>query len=134
MPPPSRTSPAKWWANRSLLGWTLIAGLIVAIGCKKDSAAEASDSDANGYVCPKCGVKLYTDRSVFLSPKCPKCGAEGLAEVVGYLCAKDGHLTLTARSGDRNAAACEKCGGPLSAMRLPRENDLKAWGAIRVPK
>ena len=113
----------------------MIAALLATPACKKDVAAEASDSDANGYLCTKCGAKLYTDRSNFLALKCPKCGQDGLVEVVGYLCAKDNHLTLTGRSGDRSGAtACEKCGAALGGMRLPREKDLKAWGATRIPK
>jgi transcription initiation factor IIE alpha subunit len=120
--------------SRWFLALTLLISLFVLAGCKQDAAKQASDSDANGYLCTKCGVKLYTERSSFLGPKCPKCGADTLVEVVAYSCPKDGHLTLTGRSGDRSVSACEKCGGPLSAMRLPRESNLKAWGAVRVPK
>jgi hypothetical protein len=107
------------------LGW---------VGCKKDIASEASDTDANGYLCLKCGAKLYTDRSVFIGPKCSKCQEDSLVEVVGYLCAKDQYLTIRARAGDpKGAAACEKCHVPLSnAMFLPREKDLKAWGATKT--
>jgi len=47
-------------------------------GRKKDVAFEAMDSDANGYLCLKCGVKLYTDRTVFIGPQCPKCQQETL--------------------------------------------------------
>jgi prepilin-type N-terminal cleavage/methylation domain-containing protein len=42
--------------------------LITISGCRKDPAAEASDSDANGYLCLKCGAKLYTSRSNFIGP------------------------------------------------------------------
>ena len=117
--------------RRLLLGCGLVAALVAATACTKDAAGEASDSDANGYLCAKCGAKLYTDRSVFLALKCPKCGREGLLEVVGYFCAKDNHLTVVGRKA---APACEKCGATLSGMRLPREKDLKAWGATQVPK
>lgn len=110
----------------------LALGLMVA-GCKKDAAREASDSDANGYLCLKCSARLYTDRSVFIGPKCPKCQQDTLMEVVGYTCPKDGHLTIRAREGDRQAApVCESCQGPLGGMRLPREKDLKAWGAAKI--
>jgi len=111
----------------------MVAALVATAGCEKDAAREASDSDANGYLCAKCGAKLYTDRSVFLASKCPKCRQEGLVEVVGYFCAKDNHLTLMGRGEDRRGAtACEKCGTPLGGMRLPREKDLQAWGATKV--
>ena len=113
----------------------MVTALAALAGCGKNVAEEASDSDANGYLCAKCGAKLYTDRSVFLALKCPKCQQEGLVEVVGYFCAKDNHLTMMGRSGDRpGATACEKCGAPLGGMRLPREKDFKTWGATRVPK
>ena len=106
---------------------------LAAGGCRKDIAAEASDSDANGYVCLSCEAKLYTDRSVFIGPKCPKCQKDTLMEVVGYYCEKDQHLTLRARTGDRQGApVCEQCQAPVSAMRLPRERDLKAWGATKT--
>ena len=122
----------KFALNHLLLTGMLALGLMVA-GCKKDAAREASDSDANGYVCLKCSARLYTDRSVFIGPNCPKCQQDTLIEVVGYICPKDGHLTIRARAGDRQAApVCESCQGPLGGMRLPREKDLKAWGATKV--
>ena len=115
-----------------LVGFAAV-GLLLG-GCKKDVAKEASDSDANGYVCLKCEAKLYADRSVFLGPKCPKCQQDSLVEVVGYVCPKDSHLTIRARQGDRRGApVCEACQEPLAGgMRLPREKDLKAWGATKV--
>src|SRR5207237_1326127 len=70
-------------------------------GCKKDIANEAIETDANGYLCLKCGAKLYTERSVFIGPKCPKCGEDRLMPVVGYYCEKDKHLTIRAGRGDR---------------------------------
>jgi len=104
-----------------------------ATGCKKDAALEAMESDANGYLCLKCGVKLYTERSVFIGPKCPKCQEDSLMDVVGYYCAKDQHLTIRASRGDRKGAVCEQCQQPLvNAMRSPREKDLKAWGATKT--
>jgi hypothetical protein len=101
-------------------------------GCRKDPAQEASDSDANGYLCQKCDAKLYTDRTVFIGPKCPKCQEDTLVEVVGYVCPKDNHLTIRARINDRlGERVCETCKGPLGGTCLPREKDLKAWGATR---
>ena len=106
---------------------------VLLVGCRKDVAAEASDSDANGYVCLSCEAKFYTDRSVFIGPKCPKCQKDTLMEVVSYYCEKDKHLTLRARTGDRQGApVCDQCQAPVNAMRLPRASDLKAWGATKT--
>jgi hypothetical protein len=116
-----------------LLVVCLFVIILGATACKKDAAMEAMDTDANGYICLKCDVKLYTGRSVFIGPKCPKCQEDSLTEVVGYYCEKDHHLTLRPRRGDRQGAVCEKCQQPLAnAMRSPREKDLKAWGATKV--
>ena len=111
----------------------LAALALLAAACKKDAALDAMDSDANGYWCLKCGVKLYTARSVFIGPQCPKCQQETLMDVVGYECPKDHHLTIRPKRGDRQPLACEQCQGPLvNAMRSPREKDLKAWGATKT--
>jgi len=111
----------------------LAALALVAAGCKKDVAADAMDSDANGYLCTKCGVKLYTDRKVFIGPQCPKCQQETLKDVVGYECPKDHHLTIRPSGGPSQAPPCEQCQGSLTnTMRLPREKDLKAWGATKA--
>jgi len=116
--------------------WKLLFMLLTLItpsGCRKDLAAEASDSDANGYLCLKCGAKLYTSRSNFIGPPCPKCHTKELTEVVGYSCPKDSHLTILPRANIRQAPpTCEQCQYPVSAMRLPREKELKAWGATKV--
>jgi DNA-directed RNA polymerase subunit RPC12/RpoP len=112
---------------------SLAALAVAATACKKDVAVDAIESDANGYLCLKCGTKLYTDRSVFIGPKCPKCGEDTLIEVVGYYCDKDQHLTIRARRGDPHGMVCERCQAPLAnAMRSPREKDLKAWGASKA--
>src|SRR3954466_7528099 len=112
----------------------LLAVACVMFGCKKDAAVEASDSDSNGYLCLKCGVKLYTARSTFIGPHCPKCNEDTLMDVVGYRCAKDGVLVIQPRQGGRPAApACDKCQASLvNSMFLPREKDLKAWGATKT--
>jgi transcription initiation factor IIE alpha subunit len=113
--------------------WIALALVAGSTACKKEPGLEAIDSDANGYLCLKCGAKLYTDRAVFIGPKCPKCNEDTLIEVVGYYCEKDKHLTIRARRGDRLGAVCEQCQQPLvNAMRSPREKDLKAWGANKV--
>src|SRR5947207_551354 len=108
----------------------LLAGLTA---CKKDVANDAIETDANGYLCLKCGAKLYTERAVFIGPKCPKCKQDTLMQVVGYYCEKDQHLTIRASQGDRQGPVCERCQAPLiNAMRAPREKDLRAWGATKV--
>ena len=114
--------------------WLGLLGIILAAGgCGRDVAKEASQSDANGYLCERCGGKFYTKRSVFLAARCPRCGQDGLVEVVAYICPKDQHLTLRARSAERNGSGlCERCQGPLGGMVLPREKDLKTWGATKV--
>jgi hypothetical protein len=43
--------------TRELFQFFLAALLISATACKKDVALEAVDSDANGYLCLKCGAK-----------------------------------------------------------------------------
>ncbi len=102
-------------------------------GCKKDPARDASDSDANGYLCLKCGAKLYTGRSVFLGPKCPKCQEDKLVEVVGYRCDQDQFVTIRPARGDSRGVTCEKCQASLAnAMFLPRSKDLLAWGATKT--
>lgn len=107
---------------------------LAGVGCKQDVASDASDSDANGYLCLKCGVKLYTDRSVFIGPKCSKCQEDTLVEVVGFRCEKDQFLTLRPSRGDSRSVTCEKCQASLAnAMFLPRAKDLQAWGATRSP-
>src|SRR5258706_12303112 len=105
---------------RSILVLGVAAALLVVGGCRKNVTEEASDSDANGYLCAKCGAKFYTKRSVFLAATCPKCKADALTEVAGYICEKDNHLTLRGRTNDRNGAtACGKCGAPLAACDCP---------------
>jgi DNA-directed RNA polymerase subunit RPC12/RpoP len=113
------------------LGLTMVS--CVLMSCKKDAAFDALDTDANGYLCLKCGAKVYTERKVFLGAKCPQCKQDTLAQAVGYYCEKDKHLTIRAREGDRQGALCEKCQTPLiNAMKEPREKDYKAWGATKV--
>src|SRR3989442_5842231 len=115
----TNSSGAGQESRRILVACGMVAALVVATACKRDAAMEASDSDANGYLCAKCGAKLYTDRSVFLASRCPKCQQEGLVEVVGYFCAKDNHLTLMGRGGDpQGGTACVKCRKPLGCKRL----------------
>ena len=106
---------------------------LVGAGCKKDIASDASDSDANGYLCQKCSAKFYTDRSVFIGPRCPKCGEDKLVEVVAYRCAKDQSVLFRSARGDSRGVTCEKCQASLAnSMFLPRAKDLQAWGATKT--
>ena len=125
-------------AGRRRWGFLCFMVVLVALvgsGCKKDAASEASDSDANGYLCQnqKCGVKLYTDRSVFIGPRCPKCGEDKLFELVAYRCAKDQNVIFRSARGDGRGVTCEKCQASLAnTMFLPRAKDLQAWGATKT--
>jgi len=103
-------------------------------GCSKDPALASIETDSHGYLCQKCGAKVYTGQKEFLESKCPKCQQESLVDVIGYWCEKDRHLTLRPKlAGPEGAAVCEKCGTQLkNAMVSPREKDLLAWGATKT--
>ncbi len=108
---------------------TLLAVLALTfIGCKQSKVDEALDTDANGYQCAKCAAKFYTDRDVFPNT-CPQCKQSNIKQVMGFVCSTDKHVTLGVRG--RQAVACEKCKRPTSGMAIPRESDLKAWGAVK---
>jgi DNA-directed RNA polymerase subunit RPC12/RpoP len=132
-----RLTPARSHPTGPRQGWPwvvlwLAALALLATACKRDTSMEAMDSDANGYLCLKCGAKLYTARSVFIGPQCPKCQQETLMPVTGYVCPKCHHLTIRPKRGDTQPLVCEQCQGPLvNAMRSPREKDLLAWGATK---
>ena len=112
---------------RLRVGFGLACVLLVLLaGCGKD----VDDSDANGYLCRKCNLKFCTDREVF-AEHCPGCKGSDIPPVVAYVCDKDGHTTVTPRGP---SVVCEKCRAPLTAIKLPRENELKAWGAARKTK
>lgn len=95
-------------------------------GCGKREAARALDSDANGYICIDCSQKFYTSRDVFAS-FCPKCKKPNVDEVLGYVCQQDKTTVLGSRA--RGSRTCPQCQRPISAVIIPRESDLKAWGA-----
>lgn len=114
-----------------LLGLSIC--ILLTSSCTREAAEEATNSDANGYVCLGCGAKLYSARAEFLGPRCPKCNQDKLVEAIGFRCSKDQHMTIQARTGGRQeASVCEVCKSPLSGMSLPREKDLKAWGAQKL--
>jgi hypothetical protein len=134
MVPSNRRFSAPSPGRRGAVLLCLLAAALAMTACKKDVAVDASDSDSNGYLCLKCGVKLYTARSTFIGPHCPKCNEDTLMDVVGYRCAKDGQVVIQPRKGGRSGALmCEKCQAPLTnSMFMPREKDLKAWGATKT--
>ncbi|HTD68711.1 MAG TPA: hypothetical protein VK846_19495 [Candidatus Limnocylindria bacterium] len=63
---------------------------------------------------------------------CPACRSADLAPVIGFLCDKDGHTTITPR--ERDSIECEKCQARLVQIRLPHEKELRAWGAEKKNK
>ena len=132
--PGNRLLSAIATVRRGAALWCLLGIALLMSACRKDVAVDASDSDSNGYLCLKCGVKLYTARSTFIGPHCPKCNEDTLMDVVGYRCAKDGQVVIQPRKGSRaGAPVCEKCQAPLAnSMFMPREKDLKAWGATQA--
>lgn len=121
--------------RRFFIFQTLLAGLMALLftSCSKDLGAESIETDANGYFCQKCRAKMLTDRKVFLE-KCPKCKEDALAEVVGYRCTNDQHLTLRPKvTGPEGAAVCEQCNAQLKhALVQPHKKDLETWGATKV--
>jgi hypothetical protein len=110
------------------LMFAMLAGALVLAGCKKSPGEAAGESDVNGYLCVKCKAKFYTGEGVF-AEHCPGCKGFDLKPVVGYVCEKDQHVTVMPRGA--GMARCEKCRDPLAAIKLPREPDLKAWGATK---
>ncbi len=128
-----RIPPAARRSGRGMSLFCLAALLAGLMGCKKDAGVAAIETDANGYICLKCGDKFYTERTVFMGSQCPQCKENTLTQTVGYYCEKDQHLTIRARQGDVRGAVCEKCEAHLvNAMKAPREKDYKAWGATKV--
>ncbi len=108
------------------LGVLLVAGLLA--GCGKSRVDQALDSDANGYNCPDCRTKFYTEREVFAN-HCPQCKQPRIQQVLGFVCPADQHVSVAPRG--RGALACEQCGKPTQGVSIPREKDLKAWGASK---
>ena len=113
----------------SLEGVILLAVLAVLFsGCGQSKIDHALDADANGYVCVGCKAKFYTERSVF-ADFCPQCKRGQVQQVVGFVCAADQHTTIAPRGP--GFLACEQCGKTTSALSIPREKDLRAWGAAK---
>ncbi len=106
-----------------------VAGLLG--GCGNSDVDQALDSDANGFICPACQAKFYTDREVFPT-HCPQCQKPKVEMVLGFVCPDDKHVTYAARG--RGSAACEQCKQMTSSVRIPQEAELKAWGATKKNK
>jgi len=116
---------------RNMQSWVCswIAGCLLVLagldcGPHRDDAA--LDSDANGFLCLDCQAKFYTDRMVFAN-HCPACQKPRVEMVVGFVCPADGEVTYAPRG--RGALACQKCGKVTNRLTIPRELELKAWGA-----
>ena len=132
-----RASPSKhavrMFGNLKTVGSleSLILFAVLAVlfsGCGQSKIDHALDSDANGYVCLGCKAKFYTERSVF-ADFCPQCKRGQVQQVVGFVCAADQHTTIAPRGP--GFLACEQCGKTTSALSIPREKDLRAWGAAK---
>jgi hypothetical protein len=108
----------------------LVAISLVLSGCGQSKIDHALDSDANGYLCLACKTKFYTEREVF-ADFCPQCRNANIQQVMGFVCAADQHTTIAPRGP---FLACEQCGKATSALSIPRERDLKAWGAAKRRK
>lgn len=110
--------------------WKLLFVCLAAIlaGCGRQSADQALESDANGYLCRGCHTKFYVDREVF-ADFCPGCKSPGIDQVVGFVCATDAHTSVGPRG--RGSVRCEKCGQATGGLSIPKAADLQAWGAMR---
>lgn len=97
-------------------------------GCSKSAVDQALDSDANGYVCLACKAKFYTDRKVFPT-RCPDCKQPSIEAALGFVCEADQSVIIGPRG--QRSAKCEKCGNPTTSLSIPREADLKSWGATK---
>jgi hypothetical protein len=105
----------------------LLLWAIVLVGCGKTAEDAALNSDANGFICMDCKTKFYTDRNVFAN-YCPSCRKPGIEMVVGFVCATDGHVSYAPRG--KGALSCEQCGKRASGLSIPKESELRLWGAV----
>lgn len=123
LPAPSGSQQCSAWR---ILVAVLLAGMLM--GCGKTAEDAALDSDANGFICLGCKTKFYTDRKVFAN-HCPACRKPDIQMVVGFVCAADQHVSYGPRG--KGSLVCEQCGKSASGLSIPRESELKAWGAVR---
>jgi TPP-dependent trihydroxycyclohexane-1,2-dione (THcHDO) dehydratase len=102
-------------------------GCAVLAGCSKpDPSVAALESDVNGYVCPDCKSKFYTDRKVFPT-RCPDCKKQNIQEAIGYVCSADKQMTIEGRNV--RSVKCRQCAAALNQIYMPQKVDLNAWGA-----
>jgi DNA-directed RNA polymerase subunit RPC12/RpoP len=102
--------------------------MLFSAGCKGDAGVDAAlDSDANGYLCLACNAKFYTDRTVFPT-QCPDCKKPNIQQAVMFICADDQQVNLGPKSV--RSVPCQKCGKPATGLGIPRQTELKAWGAV----
>ncbi|MBP9901985.1 MAG: hypothetical protein V9H26_10060 [Verrucomicrobiota bacterium] len=114
--------------RRSGLVCLLTGALLLLAGCSKSGVDQALDSDANGYVCLACKARFYTDRKIFPT-RCPDCKKPDIEEALGFVCQADQCVMIGPRG--QRSAKCEKCGNFTTALSIPREADLKSWGAVK---
>lgn len=107
-------------------GLLLVVAALFVAGCGKNDVDAAFDSEANGYICMDCKAKFYTDRKVFPT-KCPDCKKPNIQQAVMFVCQDDKQANLGPRSV--RSVPCQKCGKPATGLGIPKEVDLKAWGA-----
>lgn len=105
--------------------------MLCLIGCGRNEIKKALDTDANGYLCLACKAKFYTERSVF-ADVCPQCKNSNIQQVVGFICPIDRHVTIAPRGP--GFMPCENCGKTTQSLSIPREAELKSWGAQKKTK
>jgi Zn finger protein HypA/HybF involved in hydrogenase expression len=101
---------------------------LLGAGCHKNAAEESLSSDANGFFCQQCSAKFYTSAG-FYADHCPQCKSSDLRPIIGFVCYKDHHTTLTPQGP--KSIACEQCQALATGLKMPRESELKAWGAVK---
>jgi hypothetical protein len=124
--PASREFP-RWPLRLLWLAPAIMLGIVMC-GCGKSQEDAALDSDANGFLCLNCRAKFYTSRKIFAN-HCPACQKPDVELVVGFVCPTDGHVTYAPRG--RGALTCEQCRKLTGSLSIPKEKELKAWGATR---
>jgi len=118
-----------WRFSNVKLFWLAFAFVAFFLGaCKKNSAEDSLKSDATGFYCRQCNAKFYTASGVY-ADHCPQCKSADIRPVIGFVCYQDQQVTLTAQGP--KSMPCQKCGAVATGLKMPRESDLKAWGAVR---
>jgi len=118
---------ASWMAAVVLVcGVLVLAG---GAGCRRRGGAP--EPEANGFFCPKCQLKFYTDWEVF-ADKCPGCGNIDLRMVIVYTCTKCGKAILDPSGAP--TILCQECKAPAYAGTAPTVQQLTGWGAVKKSK